>query len=257
MKLLSILTIFTLAVVAPAQKLSDWRKSSFSPVTFGKKIDDAVFSVKNALGEAAYRCRYFDGGAGQATFVNRIRDRKTFRVEFVKVAEGAKDPFSSQTIISKNGKMHLLSPATGFRSLTPGKNPGLVPTSMSTLAAWPKHFQQAMFQSYITGSGSFAKLLTELASPGSGYQIRTDTRTVQGNGRSIPQMRILATRTPAAAKKYGKASIEIVVATSMWLPLQISVHQTNTRGKNAFFEWQSRWKGPVRFDDKWFTAGNA
>jgi hypothetical protein len=114
-----------------------------------------------------------------------------------------------------------------------------------------------MFQSYISGTGSFSQLAKALTSPGSGYQVRMDTRTMQGNGRAVPQVRLLAIRTPAAAKKYGKATIEIVAATTMWLPLQIRVNQTNPKGKTAFFEWECRWRGPLRFDNKWFNVSGA
>jgi hypothetical protein len=252
-KLLPVLSLVGLAALASAQKPSDWRRSSLSPLEFGKKIDHALFNIKDALGEAGYNCQYFDGSVGNAVFKNRIRDRKTFRVEFVKVAEKSSDPFSSQTVIAKNGKICLLSPATGFKPLAAGKNPGFIPANMNMLAAWPKHFQQAMFQSYITGTGSFSQFVTSLTSPGSGYKVRMDTRTMQGGGRSIAQTRLFAERTPAAAKKYGKATIEIVVASSVWLPLQVRVHQTNLKGKNAFYEWESRWRGPYRFDDKWFA----
>lgn len=253
MKLLSILSLSALVALTPAQKASDWRKSTFSPIAFGKKMDDALLNLKNAIGEAAYQCQYFDGGFGHAKLVNRVRDRKTFRVEFVKVSEGSKDPLSFQTLSSNNGKIHLISSATGIKPLPAGKNPGLVPTNMSLVSSWPKHFQQSMFQSYVTGSGSFAQFMKDLTSPNSGYQVRIDTRTMQGSGRSVPQMRIFATRTPAAEKKLGKGTIEIVAATAMWLPLQIRVNQTNLKGKTAFYDWECRWRGPLRFDNKWFS----
>ncbi len=246
--------LFAVPATLAAQKPSDWRKSNEKPQVFAKKVDSGLFNIKNALGEAGYNCRYFDGGKGQAILVNRIRDRKTFRVEFVKTAEGTDNPLSFQTLIAKNGKAHLLWGNAGFRPLAPGKDPGLMPASSSFVDLWPRHFQQAMFQSYITGVGSFSRLVAGLAKPGSGFNVRVETRTMSGSGKSIPQMRIYAARTAAAQKKLGKASIEIVADRLMWLPLHIRVDQTNVKGKSAYFEWVSRWNGPKKFEESYFTV---
>jgi hypothetical protein len=249
-----VLPLCVLAGISAAQKPSDWRPSAVKPADFAKKVDTALLNLKNALGQASYRCRFFDGSIGQSDLTNRIRDRKTLRVEFIKVANNNKDPFSNQTIIGKNGKYTLLSPATGFKPLAAGADPKLFDSSAGALQYWPWHFQQAMFQSFVTGQGAISRLVAALTKPSSGYKIRMDSRTMQGNGKSIPQVRIFASRIPTLAKKKGTETIEIVADTIMWLPLQVRVDQKDLKGRNAWFEWVTLWKGPVKFEERWFTT---
>ncbi len=248
-----IFSLFVAACLSHAQKPSDWRPSPVKPLDFGKRVDRALLNLENALGEANYRCQYFDRSVGQANFTNRIRNKKTFRVEFVKVTDDHEDPFSHQAIVAKNGKYHLVSPSTGFKPLKAGVDPGFLPKSVSIVKAWPRHFQQAMFQSYLTGSGAFNQFAAAISKPNSGYTVRMDSRVMQGNGRTIPQVRLFATRTKAAASKLGAESIEIVCDTIRWLPLQVRITQQDLKGRSALYEWITLWKGPYRFDDKWFT----
>lgn len=248
------LPLLVLPSAAFAQKPSDWRRTSVKPAEFAKRVDSALFNLRDALGEATYNCLYPNGDRAQATFVNRIRDRKTFRVEFVKIADDKQNPVSNQTIIANAGRFTLLSAVTGFKPLVSGKNPGLIPASLSTVSAWPRHFQQAMFSSYITGQGSFSSLVNGLAKGDGGYTIRMETRVMQGTRGQIPQMRLLAIRKGVALKKFGPSSIEIVADTLRWLPMQVRVIQANLKKQGSFYDWNSSWKGGLRFDNKWFTT---
>ena len=254
MKALFYLPLLALPSATLAQKPSDWRRANVKPAEFAKKVDSALFDLKDALGEAKYSCLYPNGDRAQATFVNRIRDRKTFRVEFVKIADDKQNPVSNQTIIASSGRFTLLSAVTGFKPLASGKNPGLIPASLSTVSAWPRHFQQAMFSSYITGQGSFSSLVNGLVKGDGGYTVRMETRVMQGTRGKIPQMRLFAIRTGPALKRLGPSTIEIVSDTLRWLPMQVRVIQTNLKKQNSFYDWNSSWKGGLRFDNKWFTA---
>ncbi len=216
-------------------------------------MDTALLNLKDAVGEASYTCIFFDTSMGQAQLAYRIRDRKTFRVEMVKIAEGTTYPMSNQTIIGNNGKLTMLSQTTGFKPIKPGVDPKFVPSNISAVSAWPKHFQQSMFQSYITGKGAFVPLVQGLLKGDGGFEVRMETRTMMGNGRSVPQIRLFATRTAAAAKKLGAATIEIIAASNMWIPLQVRVDLTNLKGQKAKYDWSCIWKGPFRHDNKWFT----
>ena len=254
MKAVPLLPLIAVALpaLAPAQKPSDWRKLNLTPMEFAKRLDQAFYNLKGAYGEASYQCRFFDGSQGQAVFVNRIRDRKNYRVEFVRVAEGGKDPFGSQMLIGRGGKATLMGLNVGTKPLKAGVDPGFIPKGKTLLAAWPQHFQQAMFMPYITGRGVFQPLIQSLVKGEGGYALRMDSRVMQGAAGTIPQARIYASRTPASAKKYGPASIEIVSDTKMWLPLQIRVHMTDLKGRKAFYEWSATWRGPVSYAEKWF-----
>ncbi|MBC8066226.1 MAG: hypothetical protein H7Y17_15450 [Chlorobia bacterium] len=254
MKAFFFLPLLALPSAVIAQKPSDWRRTNVKPAEFAKKVDLALLNLKDALGEATYNCLYPNGDRAQASFVNRIRDRKTFRVEFVKVADDKQNPVSNQTIIARSGQFTLLSVSTGFKPLASGKNPGLIPASMSTVSAWPRHFQQAMFSSYITGQGSFSSLVDGLTKGDGGYTIRMESRVMQGTRGQIPQMRLLAIRKGAAVKKFGPSTIEIVADTLRWLPMQVRVIQANLKKQGSFYDWNSSWKGGLRFDNKWFTT---
>lgn len=210
-------------------------------------------NLKDAVGEASYTCLFFDTSMGQAQLTYRIRNNKTFRVELVRIAEGTTNPMSNQTIVGNNGKLTLVSRSAGFKPLKAGVDPKFVPTNLTPVAAWPKHFQQSMFQPYITGKGAFVPFVQSLLKGDGGFAISMESRTMMGNGRSIPQLRLFAQRTPAAARKLGQATIEIIVASNMWIPLQVRVNQTNLKGQKAMYEWSCLWRGPFRHDNKWFT----
>ena len=92
MRFVFVVPLCVLAGISAAQKPSDWRPSAVKPADFAKRVDTALLNLKNALGQASYRCRFFDGSIGQSDLTNRIRDRKTLRVEFIKVANNNKDP---------------------------------------------------------------------------------------------------------------------------------------------------------------------
>lgn len=253
MKAVLILPLVVAPSIILAQKPSDWRKSNMKPIDFAKKMDAALLNLKGAIGEASYTCMFFDTSMGQAQLSYRVRDNKTYRVDMVKVAKGTTDPLSRQTVVGNAGKVTLISKSTGFKPLTPGANPKFVPASLTSVAAWPSHFQQSVFQSYVTGKGAFEPLVKGLLKGDGGFSIKMESRTMIGNGRSIPQVRLFAIRTPAAAKKLGPATIEIIAAEKMWLPLQNRVHMTNLKGQKEVFDWTCLWRGPMRHDNKWFV----
>jgi hypothetical protein len=237
-----------------AQKPSDWRKSTLAPLDFAKRVDGGLLNLKGALGEAVLTARFFDGAQGRAKLVNRIRDRKTFRVEFVRIDSKASDPFLGQVMVGKAGRVHLVTSTIGPKLLPAGANPKFQPANLSVVQAYPQHFTQLMFEPYVTGKSRYLPFVQALLKGDGGYSVKMESRTMQGGGVTIPQVRLFATRTPAAAKKLGGSTIEIVTDTTMWLPLQIRVTQTDLRGRNARYDWVSLWKGPYRFEDKWFKT---
>lgn len=241
-------------LAASAQKPSDWRKTGMKPVDFAKRIDSAIFNLKGALGEGTFHAIMFDGGSGRAKFKNRIRDRKNYRVEFVRLDPKAKNIFSGQIVYSRNGIASLVTAGENPRPLAPGKPLGFVPNALSPVQAFPQYFQQLFFEPYVSGRSNFGPFVQGLLKGDGGYTVKMESRTMQGGGRVIPQVRLFATRTPSAAKKYGEATIEIVTDAGMFLPLQIRALMTDAKGRNARFEWQSMWSGPFRFDDKWFKV---
>ena len=83
-----VVPLCVLAGISAAQKPSDWRPSAVKPADFAKKVDTALLNLKNALGQASYRCRFFDGSIGQSDLTNRIRDRKTLRVYLTRYGLG-------------------------------------------------------------------------------------------------------------------------------------------------------------------------
>jgi hypothetical protein len=251
-RVLPVLSLVVLSACAFPQKPSDWRKTSLSPLEFANRIDKGLYSLKGALGQATFRAKFFDGGNGNGRLVNRIRDRKNFRVEFVRIDAKARDPFVGQIMVSTNGSINLVTSTVGTKPLVSGQNPGFVSTAANPVQVFPEHFTQLMFEHYVTGKSRFAPFVSSLLKGDGGYSVKMESRTMQSGGRSLPQVRLFASRTAVAAKKLGPATIEIVTDTNMWLPLQIRVNMTNLKKQNAQFDWQSMWSGPFRFDDKWF-----
>lgn len=239
----------TIAQVKP----SDWRKTSLTPAQFAKQMDQAILNVKGAYGEATYETISFARDMGKAFLFYRVRDKKTFRVDMVAHAISKKDPFSSQSLVGNNGKVGLISGINGFRPLLLGVDPKLVPTNISPVSAWPKHFQQSIFQSYVTGKGGFGPFVQGLLKGDGGYTLKMESRTMIGGNQTVPQVRLFANRTPAAAKKLGSSSIEIIAASKMMLPLQIRVIEVNLKGQRRAFDWTCLWRGPVRHDNQWFV----
>lgn len=234
-------------------KPSDWRKTNLKPAQFALQMDQAILNVKGAYGEATYEALSFNKDMAKASLYYRIRDRKTYRLDMVALADSKKDPFSSQTLVGNNGKVGLISGITGFKPLSAGVNPKLVPTNIGPVSAWPKHFQQVMFQSFLTGKGGFGPFVQGLMKGEGGYTVTMDSRIMMGGGRTIPQVRLFAKRSPAAAKKLGSSTIEIIAASNMMLPLQVRIVENNIKGQRRAFEWTCLWRGPVRHDNKWFV----
>lgn len=245
---------FVVPALAFPQKPSDWRKTPLAPIDFAKRVDRGLYNLKGAFGEATFTAFFFDGAQGRAKLKNRIRDRKNFRVEFVRIDPKSKDPFVGQIMIANNGKLSLVTSTVGVKSLLVGRNPGFTPANLTPVRAFPEHFTQMMFEHYVTGKSGFTPFVQGLFKGDGGFSVKMESRTMQGGGMKIPQVRLFATRSAAAAKKLGAATIEIVTDTRMWLPLQIRVNLTDLKGRNARLDWQAAWSGPYRFDDKWFKT---
>lgn len=233
------------------QKSSDWVPSKTKAVDVAARADRAILGLKDTYGEAIFSCD-FKPGKGQVTLYNRIRDRKNFRVELARVLETIRDPLSTQSFIGSNGKYAYFSKETSYRMLPPGKDATLLVTQKGLVQAWPRQFSQLMFTTLITGKGAFTDYVKALQSPNSGFQVRVDSRIMQGNGRTFKQSRIFANRTPASAKKLGAITLELVFDDLRGVPLQIRSTETSLKGVRSTFQWTCWWKGPMKFKDDFF-----
>lgn len=243
------LPLLLLSSFASAQKPSDWRKAGTAPAVFAKNVDGALLKIKNAHCKARYSIEAHPLGKGGANSELMIRDNKTFRIKTVRVDRTASNPIVTYTLIGNKGRVYALEGQVGYKELKAGADPGFLKPSNSYLKAWAEGFPRIAFQGFVTGKGPFQGLVNELLKPSSGYTVSVDKRVMQGGGRSIPQARILAVRKPAVAKKLGTSTIEIIVDTDLWLPLQIRVREEKSKKVNGFYEWTGAWNGPARFDD--------
>lgn len=250
------LILFTAVALSPAphgQGPSDWRKSSITPQAFAKNIDTHLFNLKDAYGKGEYFCQvpWSKEARAIATIEARIRDRKTFRIDSIKVKPNARDAFVGKTLIGNRGRLAIWDTTYGdFLFLSPGKDPGFGARD-GMLQGWVMGMQQIIFQSYFTGKGVFQRLIAELTRPGSGYTVLVHERTIQGDGQRIPQIRIYAARTPAFAKKYGKTTFEIVSDSRLWIPLQSRVTEA-WKGASSLYEWTMNWNGPEKFPESYY-----
>jgi len=253
MKPLVLLSLVALASAVYAQKPSDWKRSAIAPGAFAKNLDTKILQLKDAYGTGQY---IYDLPIGkiEANLTMKIRNSKAFRINTLALNADLRSPFYALTV-ARNGKGITLwnSTTSKVSSLQYGQDPGFGAKN-GVLNAWQTHFQQLIFQSYITGKGTFQALVADLAKPGSGFTTRIDERTLSSNGHKFPQVRLFATLSPAMAKKFGAASIEIVTDSRMWIPLQIRVIQETKQKARKLFQWTMSWEGPRKFKDSEFVV---
>lgn len=259
-------SILVVGVVACSysQKSGDWRKSRQSPLQVAAKIDSALLKLKNAEAKGFFRCEFPTPGLakpnmGQALINQQIRDRNNFRFDMIRIADGTANPFSNPLLIGTKGSLYYFSAVptasgnkSGLRKLKAGTDPGILTGQGGLIKRWPRNSVQIILQSYVTGKGGIVPFVKELLGK-SGYSVRVETRTLQAGNRQFPQIRIIATRNPAEAKRLGSSQFEIITDSLMWLPLQVRSIEYDLANRKSLYEWTPSWMGPRKFEDKVFS----
>ncbi|MBN9502699.1 MAG: hypothetical protein J0H02_13055 [Armatimonadetes bacterium] len=251
MRSLLLTPVLALCVVAPAQKQSDWKKSSSKALDVAKKVDQALYNLKNAEGKVKFHLETAKG-RGNADQLVRIRDRKTFRIESVRVDYKSINPFTTEFVVSNNGVAHSFTALKGVVKVPAGGNWGGWNLGTGLVRTWEFAFGELIFHSYLSGKGMFQAVVSQLLKGTDGYDVRVEERTMQNGGKLFPQRRILAIRKPALAKKFGAATIEMAFDATMWLPLQVQMTKTPLKGVRTVYSWTCIWSGPKRFENKYF-----
>jgi len=260
------LSILALGIVACsfAQKSGDWRKSNQSPLQVAAKVDSALLNLKNAEAKGFFRCEYPTPGLGspnmgQVLVNQQIRDRNNFRFDLIRITDGTGNPLSNPLLIGTKGSLYYFSAVptvsgskSGLRKLKAGTDPGILTGQGGLIKRWPRNFVQIILQSYVTGKGGIVPFVKELLGK-SGYSVRVETRTLQAADRQFPQIRIIATRNAAEAKRLGSSQFEIITDSLMWLPLQVRSIEYNLANRKSLYEWTPSWMGPRKFEDKVFA----
>jgi hypothetical protein len=120
---------------------------------------------------------------------------------------------------------------------------------------WAEGFSRVLF-SPGTGGKPISDLVAAAQAPGSGYEVHSEERVLIHETRTIPQRRILITRTAEQENKLGKLEIEVVLDKREMLPVTI---RTNLERPNRLPQrvmWSAKWKaGPAKFTTDAFKIG--
>jgi hypothetical protein len=224
-----------------------WKPAKTTAAALAKQI---AMSTKGAKNLYCYSQLIVQTSDGHGIYKGEIKvgSATRYKVDYVQIRP---DP--------QNGV--LLADGATRRSMLSGKvSPPLpltqpFPDSSSNAATlverFPNEFSRFMFQGATDGRDAWTPLITGWSQGMGGYAMKLQERKIVFNNRTFHNYRILLERTPAAAKKLGKSTVEVVFDASRYLPVTVRETRVDLKGK----EWIIQWAGQYKFDQK-FTAAD-
>lgn len=238
--------------IAPSRKLYDipptgtqnWTASKLSGKELASKIGSAMRSMKGTYGRTISTIKT-PTGTGQVTSEIKVQDNKVYSIQFMVIG-----------VMPETGEVR----ADGKRRAFTGPNgafkdrlPITVPSPEAKLSSnqiasnWPKRFPRLAFLGLTDAKDPWVPVISDLLSGKSGFKTEVSERVSDFRGRKLRNYRIVAKRSPAAAKTLGPCEIEMVFDGVRFLPVTMRVNTKYPKEGEFKVQWQSGWNFNQKF----------
>lgn len=230
------------ALQIPAPQTRDWKSAEkMTPKLLAQKVGEAMKNLKNTYGEAT---TIIETPEGNGTVKSRIQvvDAKHYQIEFPVIE---RIPKSGE--VRSDGKLRLIRSGSGLEPQKPATwvDPKSNRSGTELATTFSKEFPRSMFYGLTDGKDAW-KSIGESWSNGGNNSVRIEERTMEAQGRKFRHYRLYVSRTPAAEKKLGKMTMEIVIDAERYLPVTVRMNEAAPGGKAFKVNWSTGW----RFNEK-------
>lgn len=258
LRVLSVLGLAaSLSALGAAQsfpEVATWTPTKTNPLSIAQMVDKKVASLRRVECETEMQFQMPQRkGLGNAISVSRIQDSKFFALRFPVISFVKKGEIHNARI-GADGKQTVWAEATL-------KKPLKQPLSKLHVAAnakpedWVLQHPRLLYGATI-GETPFADLVRRATKPGSGFQVKINSRTMRRLNVPYPQYKLTVTRTAAAAKKLGAYKVEAIIDGKLGLPVRVA-SQAHLKGQEPVTVVNNvRWKVRKKdFDLNTFRLG--
>lgn len=214
------------------------------PKELASKIGSAMKGLRATYGKTISTIKT-PTGTGQVTSEVKIQDNRTYSIQFMVVGVM---PEAGE--IRADGKRRAI---TGPKGAFLERKPLSVPTPEANLSAsqissiWPKKFPRLTFLGLTDGKDPWGPVITDLAAGKGGFKTEISERTLDYQGKRWRSVRLIAKRTPAAAKTLGPCELEMVFDGVRYLPVTMRVTTKFPNEGEFRIQWQSGWNFNQKF----------
>jgi len=244
-------------LVIPATNTADWRPYTRMPVgeaapKIAQQIEKALGNLHDTFGKISIAYQSPDG-TGSFDQELKVRDRTEFKVPFIVVGAA---PLTCN--VFTNGKLKLVQYGPEWRDKGSLSSPVKAYTPLAApQTTWQRDFTQMIYEPMTRSPLSWPSVVDGWIRGDQGYVlsvddrdiplVKTDPKTGQSKTYHYADFRFHAERGEAAAAKYGKSEIEVVVDAYLWLPKTIRSIYTDKSGKKT---WKITWTCTYNFHRK-------
>lgn len=228
---------------ANAQMEKYWRKSSLTIGQLAQKVAAATKNPRGVWGQYQMLAQTSEG-RGVYTGEMKFASPTMFKVNWVRIEA---DPRNG-ILVADGFKRQSLFDGTLFpvqAITTPFKGYSTDPNQL--VARFSNEFSRFLFQGAVDGKDPWVPLMTAWGKGAGGYQRPVvEERTLTISQRVFKSYRVKMTRSPVAAKKLGKSTLEVVFDGFKFLPVTVRETRVDTKGK----EWLIQWAAKYAFNQK-------
>ena len=224
-----------------------WHESKESPTKIAKEADDMLASLKNVKGDIDYQLE-IPAGHTQGKLVEEIRDDKTFFLQYPVLASEARYGVSPTVSIARSDGKRL---SETVNDVTTSRQTGARSKAPSNLVNdFPVLANREVFAGYLDSRKPFSDLISALLDKTSGYGVAVKERTLQYQGKALPQYMIIATRSGPQAATLGTSELNFIFDGSLHLPVTIrAMARKPGQTTDTYVSWSAKWTNNVRFKD--------
>lgn len=202
-----------------------WKKSSIKAAELGKRVDQAVASLKGVYGESSLYVKNKElEGNNSAKF--KIKDRTTYAIQY----QLPDTPTVTNRLIADGKKKVVLEDGKWLPQQTED----------SSLTAFKGNFTKKIFSPLTASSHEWSSVLSDLSNGKSGYTTVIEEKQMSASGRTFSYIRVVA-------KKGNESTLEARFDAKRFVPLTIRLTQKDKTGFETQYQWQAKWSFDNQF----------
>lgn len=179
-------------------------------------------------------------GSGQSLNTAKILDQNRFSIQYFNI--DTKEPFNGE-VRSDGARFSMFASGAWTPPVPMSSLPRSNITPAMAVRAWPLSHPKMMYTGLLFKTSIWTTLMKGYLQGLEGYKVAVEERTMKVQTITVRNIRIVATRSATAAKRYGPATIELMFDANRYLPVTIRVHmQPKGDKKPTKMSWQSLWK---------------
>ena len=227
----------------------DWKPTNVAASDLAAQVGKAMAALRDTKA-TIYVDVETPMGRGYMNQTAKIQDNKHYKIEYAILGDRPKLSF-----VVANGKEKQeqidgkWEPAVALSKTLPDAN---APESQMA-EKWALDFTRSIWTGFTDSRDSWTPVIAQWQQGTGGYQVTTQERHLNYQGHDLVDYRIQAERTPEAAAKLGKSTVQIVIDATRHLPVTIISNNTDASGKNWKMMWTSKYDFGKKFGPKDFS----